>query len=95
MNPEDLFVGAVSILLGVVGVIAAVGNWEVCYQLDKVRWLESVSGRWCARAVYAVIGTLLIAMGVAIACGFGPNKSVGIGRVGVGVGTGAGRLPAP
>ena len=75
MNHEELFVGTVSIVLGVAGLIAAIGNWDGYYQLDKVRWFEAVAGRRWARVAYAVIGTLLIVLGVAIALGFGPNKS--------------------
>ena len=75
MNHEELFVGAVSIALGVAGVVAAIRNWDSYYQLDKVRWLETVWGRRAARIVYGFLGMLLIALGVAIALGFGPNKS--------------------
>ena len=95
MNPEEIFVGAVAIALGSVGVIAAVGNWEVCYRLDKIRWLESLCGRWCSRALYAVIGSILIALGLAIACGYGPNKSSSPSRDGIGFRIGAGRAPVP
>ena len=75
MNHEELFVGAVSIALGLAGVVAAIGNWDSYYQLDKVRWLETVWGRRVARLVYGVVGMLLIVLGVAIALGFGPNKA--------------------
>ena len=75
MNHEELFVGAVSIVLGLAGVVAAIGNWDRYYQLDKVRWLETVWGRRTARTMYGVVGSLLILLGVAIALGFGPNKA--------------------
>jgi len=74
MNHEEMFVGAVSIALGVAAVVAAVGNRDSYYRLDKVHWLENVLGRRAARMVYGFVGMLLIVLGVAIALGFGPNK---------------------
>lgn len=75
MNHEELFVGAVAIVLGVAGLIAAVANRDSYYRLDKVRWFETVWGRRGARLMYGVIGALLIALGITIAFGFGPNKT--------------------
>ena len=75
MNLEELFVGCVAVLLGAVGLIAAIANWDPFFQFSKVRWLESIGGRGLARAVFAIVGALLIALGFAIAGGFGPNKS--------------------
>ena len=70
-----MVVGAVSVVLGLTGLVAAIGNWDRYYQLDKVRWLETFWGRRGVRLIYGVVGMLLIALGVAIAMGFGPNKS--------------------
>ena len=75
MNLEELFVGCVAVLLGAVGLIAAIANWDVFFQFSKVRWIESIGGRRLARAFFALVGALLIALGFAIAGGFGPNKS--------------------
>ena len=75
MNPEELFVGVVAIALGVLAVAAAIGNWDCCFQSAKVRWIETLGGRRTARAIYAFVGVALIVLGVAIALGFGPNKS--------------------
>jgi hypothetical protein len=69
MNHEQLFVGAVAIALGIGGLIGAIANWDPYYRLHKVRWIEKVGGRWCARLVYAVLGIGLIVLGVAIAMG--------------------------
>ena len=81
MNPEELFVGSVALVLGVVGVVVAIGNWDACYQFSKVRWIESKGGRRTARAAYAVCGILLIILGIAIALGFGPNRTrTGLGQ---------------
>ena len=71
----DVFVGSVAVVLGVLAVAAAAGNWDRCYQFAKIRWLESMAGRGVARAAYAAVGVALILLGVAIALGFGPNKS--------------------
>ena len=75
MNVLDLFVGSVSCGLGVLALVAALANWNACYQLDKVRWLEDQWGRSTLRWIYAVVGLVLVAMGVAIAAGIGPNAS--------------------
>ena len=75
MNPEELFVGGVAIALGALAVAAAIGNWDRCFQSAKVRWIETLGGRRTARAMYALVGIALIVLGVAIALGFGPNKS--------------------
>lgn len=75
MNAEEVFVGGVSVALGVLAVLAAIGNWDCCFQLAKVRWLETFGGRRATRAVYALVGAALIVLGVAIALGFAPNKS--------------------
>jgi hypothetical protein len=75
MNLEELFVGVVAVVLGLVGIVAAIGNWDHWYRFSKIRWIESIGGRRCARALYALLGIVLIALGVAIALGFGPNKS--------------------
>jgi hypothetical protein len=77
MNPEHLFVGGVSIVLGMTAVVVSIGNWDACYRFTKIRWVESWGGRWAARWTYALIGIALIALGIAIALGFGPNATRG------------------
>ena len=73
MNVEDLFVGAVAVVLGTTAVVAAVGNWDRCYQLSKARWLERLAGRGVVRGVYALVGITLIVLGLAIALGYRPG----------------------
>ena len=75
MTYQDLFVGAVAVSLGVLGLLASIRNWELCYQSWKTEWIESLGGRVAVRAVYAMLGLGLIGLGVAIAGGFAPNKS--------------------
>lgn len=74
MTPEEMFVGGVSVAIGVIAVIISIGNWDRCYRLSKVRWIEPIGGRTAARWTYAIGGVLLIMLGVAIAAGFGPEK---------------------
>jgi small neutral amino acid transporter SnatA (MarC family) len=66
---EDLFIGSVSVGLGLILIAAAATNWPWYYTLRTSRFLESKLGRGGARMFHAVTGTLLIALGVAITCG--------------------------
>ena len=75
MTYQDVFVGSVAIALGVVGMLASICNWELCYRSWKTEWIESVGGRMAARAVYGLLGLGLISLGIAVALGFAPNKS--------------------
>ena len=49
MIHEELFVGAVSVVLGVLAITAAISNGEVYYQITKIRWIEGVGGRFVER----------------------------------------------
>ena len=69
MNVQDLFVGAVSCILGGGAVGAAVFNWEWFYQLKKARWLEARCGRAGARWTFASLGVFLIVLGISVASG--------------------------
>jgi hypothetical protein len=77
MEPQDVFVGAVAVAIGVFALLSAICNWNWSYQLWKARWVEARFGRRGARLFYTILGLAMIALGVAIACGFGPNKSRG------------------
>ncbi len=71
---EEVFVGIVAVALGSVVVAAAVSNWEWYFSLRSAQFLQRRLGRTGTRAFYALLGTGLIALGIAIAQGFGPNK---------------------
>ncbi|MBP89359.1 MAG: hypothetical protein CMJ64_22045 [Planctomycetaceae bacterium] len=75
MTYQDLFVGAVAVSLGVLGLLASIRNWELCYRSWKTEWIKGVGGRLAVRAIYALLGLGLISLGLAIAGGFTPNKS--------------------
>lgn len=75
MTYQDLFVGGVAISIGVVGLLASIGNWDLFFQTWKAEWIEARGGRIAVRAVYAMLGLGLIGLGLAIAGGFAPNKS--------------------
>lgn len=75
MPGEELFVGGVAIVLGLLTVITAAADWDWYYQRRLGRWIESRWGRTAARACFGTLGLILIGLGIAIAIGFGPNKS--------------------
>lgn len=75
MTHEQLFVGGTSIALGVLSLAAGASNREVFFQLTKIQWIETRGGRGLARLTYALVGIVLIGLGIAIAAGFGPNSS--------------------
>lgn len=77
MISQDYFVGAVSVLLGGFALTGAVLNLDWYFRLKKAQRIEAWAGRRGARAFYAALGLSLIALGIAIACGIAPNKSVG------------------
>jgi len=70
MLNEDLFVGTISTLLGILSLLAAIFNWDKCYELVKVRWILAFVGRTGARVFYAVLGISLIVLGCVIAWGY-------------------------
>ena len=72
---QDVFVGAVAVGIGLFALLSAAFNWDWSYQLWKARWVESRFGRRGARIFYAILGVVMIALGVAIAVGLGPNRS--------------------
>lgn len=75
MSNADLFVGAVSVLLGTAGLLAAVGNAKRVFAGPKLRRLEQVVGRVGARIVCGVASVALILLGIAIARGYAPNHA--------------------
>ena len=75
MLPQDYFVGGVAVFLGSFALVGALLNLDWYYQLKKARRIETRLGRRGARWFYALLGLGLIALGIAIACGFSPNKA--------------------
>jgi len=80
MLDADMFVGSVAIVFGALVASAAIFNWEWYYQLKKVRWIESLSGRTLARVFFMLLGFGLIVLGGVIAIGLLSNESVGAVR---------------
>lgn len=78
---EDLFVGFVAMVLGLVPLVAALLNSAWFYGLRKSQWLERRVGRGRARLLHAVLGIALISLGLAILMGFGLNRSTGCSQV--------------
>lgn len=68
INP-DIFVGSVTIGLGLFVISAAIFNWDWYYQLQKARWIQSLCGRNGARVFFGILGLGLIVLGAAIANG--------------------------
>lgn len=75
LNWEELFVGSVAIALGLLALAAGVLSWQAAFELRTIQRLERRCGRNVTRAILALAGLALIALGVAIALGFGPNKA--------------------
>ena len=72
MDPKDLFVGGMAIVVGSLLLLAAAIGSNVPFQLPKLRWLEAKIGRGAARAVLAAIGTAVVAIGILIVVGWRP-----------------------
>jgi uncharacterized membrane protein len=70
VQSQDMLVGVVAGLLGVVLIMAAFQGWSWYRQMKGIRWLESRLGHaWTVRLTF-LLGLLLIAMGILIARGF-------------------------
>ncbi len=72
MNLADLFVGGVTVLLGLSIMATAALNWKTGFQLPQARALEARFGRPRARSILAVVGLLIVALGCLILIGFRP-----------------------
>ena len=70
MEPQDLLVGSVAGLLGLVLIVASVRGWTWYRQMRLIRALESRVGvAWTGRLT-GLMGLLLIVVGIMIARGF-------------------------
>ena len=76
MNTSDVLVGLISVGLGLVVVIAAWQNKDHYFELKKTAWLQGRLGRAGLRVFCFLLGLLLVVLGIAIAYGFGPFKTV-------------------
>lgn len=70
MNHQDLLMAVVALLLASLAWVAAVRNRDCDYRFRKIRWIDQRWGRRTARLVYVVMGLLLVALGLAILCGW-------------------------
>jgi hypothetical protein len=69
MSVDQLFVGAVAFILGLLALTAAIHNRDWYFRLPKARWIENRWGRSTVRVVYALLGAGLVALGIAIVLG--------------------------
>ena len=63
-NMTDLILCLMMSAFGLAALAAAISNSETAYQSKKIQWIEHRWGRNAARAAYAVVGVLLIALGL-------------------------------
>ena len=70
LEPQDVFVGLVSAVLGLLALVAAMFRWQAPYQLRLVKQVEQRWGRAAAQLMLATVGIVLIGLGIAIALGF-------------------------
>ncbi len=76
MTADQLFVGAVAFILGLLALIAAIHNRDWYFRLPKARWIEERWGRNAVRVVYGLLGIALIALGVVIVLGDRQNEEM-------------------
>ena len=67
---QDIFVGVITCLAGLLLLYGAAANNQFLLDLHKTRWLVSLAGRIGARAVVGLIGIGLIVLGSAIIQGW-------------------------
>ena len=69
MSIEQAFVSTLAVLLGVVSLLVAILNLEWFFRLPKAQWIEMRWGRRRARWAFAVLGGVLVLLGMHIATG--------------------------
>lgn len=73
MRYDDVFVGAVAIILGVVALVIAVGPWQEPYQLRSVLAIGNRFGKPAARGLWLFVAVVSILSGIAISNGIRPS----------------------
>lgn len=73
MQAADIFVGGVSIALGVAAVWVAAVNSDAAFRLATPKLIERIWGRNGIRILFALLGIVFIAVGAAIIAGFAPG----------------------
>ena len=73
MQLQDVVVGLVAIAAGLFLVVVGVVDIQWYFQSWKTRWLDDRLGRLPARLIVALLGILLVLLGIAIISGFAPN----------------------
>ena len=73
MEAADIFVGGVSIALGVAAIWAAAANSDAVFRLATPKLVERMWVRSGVRIVFAILGIVLIATGIALMAGFSPG----------------------
>lgn len=70
MNHQDLLVGAIAVIIGIILLAAGLFpiNWFL--NLPKLHWIERRWGRASARAVLVLVGIGLLVLGIAVAGGW-------------------------
>lgn len=67
---QDIFVGIISCIVGVVFLYAAATNNQFLFDLHKTRWVVKLWGQPAARIYVALLGLVLIVLGAAIIQGW-------------------------
>ena len=75
MQVQDIVVGLAAIAAGLFLVVVSAINLQWYFTSWKTRWLDQRLGRFAARTIVALLGILLILLGMAIMRGFSPNAS--------------------
>ena len=73
MGYADLFVGTVSIVLGATALWSALFSADSLFHLPTAKSLQRRWGEKGARILFAVVGIVLVAMGIAVIAGFSPG----------------------
>ena len=67
---QDLFVGVITCLAGLIFLVGAATNNQFLLDLHKTRWVVNLWGRTGARVFVGIVGLGLIALGIAIIRGW-------------------------